>query len=481
MSKIWPITGKKILSPYIHGQFVSQATSTHIRKLINPANFNETISIQETSPSQVEEALISSKESSFEWQSNPTFRRDRLLKLATRLEQHDHDLAHIESFQTGKPLSDAIYEMHDVIDCLRHFAGYSDKLFGTSQQFSNMHSYTTREALGTVSLITSFNYPLLLTAWKLGPALAAGNCAIVKPAPQTPLSSLALAELSKDILPPGVLNVLPGGKEVAQVLIDRTDKTSFTGSTVVGQSIMRGASERLTPLTLECGGKNAVIVCEDSDLDQAVQDVAMGAFSNAGQNCCAISRVFLQDSIHDLFIEKFFKVVKESWRPTLESTEESGDNLYGPLIDQDQYNRVQKYIEQRVPTFTGEIQSSTVARGYFVPPTVYTDVNDTDSIACEEIFGPVLSILKPFNTLDEAIRRVNDSPYGLASAIFTRDLKTAHQAANKIKAGVVWVNMYNLMPPSLPFGGQKMSGIGKDLGKTSLDEFSFEKTVMMSI
>ncbi|KAG2231397.1 hypothetical protein INT48_004432 [Thamnidium elegans] len=479
MSKIWPIAGKRFLSPYIHGQF-TKPNSDHFRNLINPVNKAHSVTVYETSPSQVEEALASAKESSLEWQASPKYRRDRLLALAHRLEQHEYDMAQIESLQTGKPLSDALYEMNDVVDCLRHFAGYCDKLFGSSQQFSNMHTYTTREALGTVALITSFNYPLLLTGWKLAPALAAGNCAIVKPAPQTPLSSLALAELASDILPAGVLNVLPGGVQVSQALIDRTDKTSFTGSTLVGQDIMRRASDRLTPLTLECGGKNAVIVCKDSNLDQAVQDIAMGAFSNAGQNCCAISRVYVDEVIHDEFIHKLTKVVKDNWKASIDSQNDT-DNLYGPLIDMNQYERVKKYIDQREPTVVGEINSVTATNGYFVPPTIYTQVQDTDAIASEEIFGPVLCILKPFKDLNEAIERVNKSPYGLASGIFTNDLRCAHEAANRIKAGVVWVNMYNIMPPSLPFGGRNMSGIGKDLGKTSLDEFSFEKTIMMNI
>lgn len=479
MSRLWPITGKRFLTPYIHGQFV-KPSSDHIRKLINPVNKSETVTVYETSPSQVEEALISAKQSSSEWQSSPKFRRDRMLALASRLEQNEYDMAQIESLQTGKPLADALYEMSDVVDCLRHFAGYCDKIYGTSQQFPDMHAYTTREALGTVSLITSFNYPLLLTGWKLAPALAAGNCAIVKPAPQTPLSSLALAELATDILPAGVLNILPGGVPVSQALIDRTDKTSFTGSTLVGQDIMRRASNRLTPITLECGGKNAVIVCQDSDLNKAVQDIAMGAFSNAGQNCCAISRVLVHESIYDEFLNKLIIFVKSSWKSSLDGTSEV-DNLYGPLIDENQYTRVMKYINGRTPTMTAEINPATAANGYFVPPTIYAHVEDNDPLACEEIFGPILSILRPYHDLNEAIERVNKSPYGLASGIFTRDLKKAHQAANKIKAGVVWVNMYNIMPPSLPFGGRNMSGIGKDLGKSALDEFSFEKSVMMNI
>jgi acyl-CoA reductase-like NAD-dependent aldehyde dehydrogenase len=345
-----------------------------------------------------------------------------------------------------------------------------------SQQLLNMQAYTTREALGTVSLITSFNYPLLLTGWKLAPALAAGNCAIVKPAPQTPLSSLALAELSRDILPLGVLNVLPGGVQVSQALIDTTDKTSFTGSTKVGQEIMRRASNKLTPLTLECGGKNAVIVCEDSNLDKAIEDIAMGAFSNAGQNCCAISRVLVHRSIYDTFLSKLTQHINHAWRSTMEN--DNGFNLYGPLIDENQHTRVINYVNNSSssPYFTAKLPTN---EGYFVPPTIYSQVEDDDPLACEEIFGPILSVLKPFDDLDEAITRLNKSPYGLASGIFTNNLNKAHQASSKIQSGVVWVNMYNIMPPSLPFGGRNMSGIGKDLGKSALDEFSFEKSIMI--
>lgn len=481
---LWPITGKQF-SPYIHGQFV-KPSSQHIRKLINPNDKSHLVNVHEASPSQVEEALVSAKgvPVTSEWQTNPKYRRDRLLALAQALEKHDHDMAHIESLQTGKPLGDSLYEISDVIDCLRYYAGYCDKFYGQSQALHNMHTYTSREPLGTVSLITSFNYPLLLVGWKLGPALAAGNAAIVKPAPQTPLSSLALAELATDILPPGVLNVLPGGIDVSQTLIDKTDKTSFTGSTLVGQEIMRRAADRLLPLTLECGGKNAVIVCDDADLDRTADTVAMGAFSNAGQNCCAISRVFVHRSIYDAFLDKLASTVHSSWKATLDTAQgENEYNQYGPLIDDNQYKRVLSYVEKsnQTPFLTGNISATTASQGYFVPPTIFANVHDNAPLATEEIFGPVLSVMQPFDHLDEAIQRVNQSVYGLASGVFSQDIRKAHKAANLIKAGFVWVNTYNIMPPSLPFGGRGLSGVGKDLGKSALDQFSFEKSVMMDI
>ncbi|KAI9481537.1 MAG: putative aldehyde dehydrogenase dhaS [Benjaminiella poitrasii] len=488
MSKLlWPIK-ERICTPYIYGQFIESLLdpSPTTRKLINPVNKSRLASVRQATIDQVDEALAGAKEASVhtEWQRNPTLRRDCLLSLAHELERHDHDMAQIESLQTGKPLSDSLFEISNVVDCLRYFAGYCDKSQGQSQQVGDQHLFTVREPLGTVSLITSFNYPLLLTGWKLAPALAAGNCVILKPAPQTPLSSLALADLSSEILPPGVLNVLPGDTDIGQQLIDRTDKTSFTGSTAVGQTIMRRAADRLGRLTLECGGKNAVIVCEDANIAQTVQHVAMGAFSNAGQNCCAISRVLVQDTVHDEFLHELARAVRDSWKASLDVKEgETQFNLYGPLIDKRQYARVLGYIRNYLsissPFMVGRIKPETADAGYFVPPTVFADVPDNASLAVEEIFGPVLSVLKPFSSLDEAIERVNQSNYGLASGVFSRDLRKVYRAVSGIKAGFVWANTYNVMPPSLPFGGRKLSGIGKDLGLSAMNEFSFEKSVML--
>ncbi|KAI8379020.1 aldehyde dehydrogenase domain-containing protein [Blakeslea trispora] len=480
MSRLWLTKGKQ-WTPYIHGQFTKPLLSP--RKLVNPAQITSTFEIVEASTTQVQEALISAKHVSVssDWQTDHKLRRDCLLNLAQELEKNDHTMAQLESSQTGKPISDSLYEVNDAVDCLRYFAGCCDKLYGQSQSFRSMHAFTTREPLGTVSLITSFNYPLLLTCWKLGPALAAGNCAIVKPAPQTPLSSLALADLATGILPPGVLNVLPGGVDISQKLIDFTDKTSFTGSTKVGQEIMRRAANRLLPLTLECGGKNAAIVCEDADLSDTISHIAMGAFSNTGQNCCAISRVLVQESIYNEFLERLSNTVQSSWRALSDVKESENYHIYGPLIDRQQYIRVKKYIEDSptLPLVAGEIQNPN--EGYYVAPTVFAHVPDESPLATEEIFGPVLSILSPFKDLDEAIGRVNKSEYGLAAGVFSQDLRNAHTAASQIKAGYVWINTYNVMPPSLPFGGRNLSGIGKDLGQSAVDAFSFQKSIMFAL
>ncbi|KAI8988736.1 aldehyde dehydrogenase domain-containing protein [Pilobolus umbonatus] len=349
-------------------------------------------------------------------------------------------------------------------------------MFGQSQQWRNIEGHTVREPLGTVGLITSFNYPLLLTAWKLAPALAAGNCVIVKPAPQTPLSTLALASLASDILPAGVFNVLTGGTEIGEAMIDRVDKISFTGSTRVGQMIMQQASNKLTPVTLECGGKNAAIVCDDTHLRHAAEQVAMGAFSNAGQNCCAISRVLVQRKVYEPFLNEL-QMATAKWKAICDKEFHEEQEWYGPLIDDNQYRRVRSIIDglDMKPFFEGHIQSS---HGYFVPPTIYTGVQDDSYLATEELFAPVLSILNPFDEVDEAIHRVNQSKYGLAAGVFSNHMQTISKVSRYLKTGYIWVNQYNIMPPSLPFGGMKLSGIGKDLGQSGLNEFTVEKSII---
>ncbi|KAL0094203.1 aldehyde dehydrogenase domain-containing protein [Phycomyces blakesleeanus] len=341
-----------------------------------------------------------------------------------------------------------------------------------------MHAYTIREAYGTVGLVTSFNYPLLLAGWKLAPALAAGNCAIVKPAPQTPLTTLALAGLATDILPPGVLQVLPGGADVACRLMEQVDKTSFTGSTLVGQAIQRESGNRLTPGVLECGGNNAVIVLKDADIEQAAYTISQGAFSNAGQNCCAVSRIYVHNDVYKTFLTHLKKETMK-WK-AITPFETVGPNLYpyGPLIDQIQYEHIYPHTQYPYKNWTSPLSQ---LDGFYVSPTVYTNVPDDSPHVAQEIFGPVVSVLEPFTTTDEAIHRANSSNYGLASAVFSKNHKEAHKVAARLKTGVVWINLYNIVPDFLPFGGRNMSGIGKELGRAGLDEFTFLKSVMVEL
>ncbi|KAI9260742.1 aldehyde dehydrogenase domain-containing protein [Phascolomyces articulosus] len=461
------------LGPYIRGGF--QTSTTRTKPIINPCTGKPTPNhvITEATTDHVKEALLSARQAQASWESTSgSERRDALLGLADAIDRHRKSMTDLERIQTGKPLEDAEYEINDTIECIRYFAGYADKLFGHSMVDNNLHSITLREPYGVVGLVVSFNYPLMLAGWKVAPALAAGNCVVLKPAPQTPLTALALADLATGYLPPGVLSVLPGDANVGRAILEGVDKGSFTGSTKAGQMIMQQQAERLTPLTLECGGKNPVIVLKDADIEGAAGYVALGAFSNAGQNCCAVSRVYVDRSIHDQFVET---VIREM------------DKIdYGPVIDQHQYDRVQTFIQQRDPAYTSQVVPPTLKEqltedGYFVPAALFTHVPDDAPMATEEIFGPVLSILEPFDDVESAIQRANSLPYGLAGGVFGKDQRQTHHVASKLRTGYVWINTYNLMPPYNPFGGRKLSGIGKDLGQAALDEFTFVKSVVTSL
>ncbi|CAO3581806.1 unnamed protein product [Absidia cylindrospora] len=409
-----------------------------------------------------------------------------MLALAQATATHKGMLAQLGSLETGKPYADSIGEVEDAIECLRHFSGYADKPRGSSmvEQQYGMHSTTQLEPIGVCGLVSSFNYPMMLTGWKIGPALAAGNSVIIKPAPQTPLTSLALAELSNQVLPTDVIQVLPGGLETGQAIVDGVDKTSFTGSTPAGQAIMRQAADRLQPLTLECGGKNTVIIDTDADLANAAYHVAQGAFSNTGQNCCAASRILVHARVHDTFVE-LLQAETMRWKPVVVDEDEKDDGVsyyYGPLIDQQQYDRVQRYLAH--PTYQPAFSSSlgTDQAGFYLPPTVYVGVDDHDPLAQDEIFGPVLSILTPFDTIQEAISRANTAtPFGLAAGVFSEKYATAHSIASQLQTGIVWINTYNAIPASVPFGGRKLSGFGKDLGRNALDEFSFTKSILHAL
>ncbi|KAI8343263.1 aldehyde dehydrogenase domain-containing protein [Chlamydoabsidia padenii] len=486
MSHIWSSWKSiSVLGRYTQGRIIpGDNTCSHsLRTLVNPCTGQASnVVVQDTPPAQVKKSIELARVAQLDWGSLPgTERRDALLALAQTAMDHHDELSALERLQTGKPLTDCQGEVDETISCLRYFAGYADKPRGTSHTTMMMHHTTQLEPIGVCGLITSFNYPLMLTGWKLAPALAAGNAVIIKPAPQTPLTTLALAELSAKIISDNVIQVLPGGLETGQAVVDGVDKTSFTGSTPAGQAIMRQATSTLQPLTLECGGKNTVIIDADADLASAAYHVAQGAFSNAGQNCCAVSRVLVHSRIHDAFIDLLESETKK-WTPT---NKEDGYS-YGPLIDQQQYERVQRYVTQHsryTPTFQAEQHlPSDLANGYFVPPSVYVGIPDDDCLATDEVFGPVLSVLAPFDSVQEAVSRANRSTsFGLAAGVFSGNYASAHAIASKLQTGIVWINTYNAIPASVPFGGRKLSGFGKDLGQNALDEFSFTKSVLHAL
>jgi aldehyde dehydrogenase (NAD+) len=370
------------------------------------------------------------------------------------------------------------------IACYRYFAGWADKVQGKTIPIDgDFFCYTRHEPIGVIGQIIPWNYPLLMQAWKLAPALATGNTIVMKPAEQTPLSALRLGELIVEAgFPEGVVNLLPGFGSTAGAAIARhmdVDKVAFTGSTEVGRLIMEAAAKsNLKRISLELGGKSPNIIFADTDLDDAVEGAHLGLFVNQGQSCCAGSRVFVEETIYDEFVEK--SIARARKRRVGDPLDPRTDQ--GPQVSASQFDRIMGYIE------SGKREGATLAcggervgdRGYFIQPTVFSDVQDEMKIAREEIFGPVMSII-PFKDVDEVIARANRTTYGLAAGVWTRDIKKAHAVANSMRAGTVWVNCYHVLDTRAPFGGYKQSGMGRELGEYGLQQYTEVKTVTLKL
>jgi aldehyde dehydrogenase (NAD+) len=455
---------------------------------VNPSTGEEICQVAEADAEDVDKAVRAAR-AAFEhgpWRRMRASERGRLLsRLADLVESHADELARLESLDNGKPLSVAMaVDVPKTVACYRYFSGWADKIHGKTIPIDGEYlCYTRHEPIGVVGQIIPWNFPMLMMAWKLAPALATGNTIVLKPAEQTPLSALRIGQLIVEAgFPEGVVNVLPGFGETAGAAIARhmdVDKVAFTGSTEVGHLIMEAAARsNLKPVTLELGGKSPNIIFEDVDLDEAVEGAHLGLFSNQGQSCCAGSRVFVEETIYERFVEKTMaraqkRVVGDPFDP--------GTDL-GPLVDQTQFDRVMGYVE------SGRSQGASLAcggerigaRGYFIRPTVFTGVQDEMKIAREEIFGPVMSVIS-FKTADEVIARANNTKYGLAAAVWTRDMKKALAVANGVRAGTMWINCYNVMDTRAPFGGFKQSGIGRELGEYGLQQYTQIKSVIAKL
>lgn len=455
---------------------------------VNPSTGEEICQVAEADAADVDIAVCAAREA-FEhgpWRTLRASERGRLLyRLADLIESNADQLARLEALDNGKPVSVAkAVDVVKTVACYRYFAGWSDKNHGKTIPIDGEFlCYTRHEPIGVVGQIIPWNFPILMMAWKLAPALATGNTVLLKPAEQTPLTALRIGELILDAgFPPGVVNVLPGFGPTAGAAIARhmdVDKVAFTGSTEVGHLIMEAAARsNLKPVTLELGGKSPNIIFDDVDLDEAVEGAHLGLFANQGQSCCAGSRVFVEQTIYERFVEKSVvragkRIVGDPFDPRTE---------LGPLVDQSQFDKILSYID------SGRNQGALLAcggdrigtRGYFVQPTIFADVQDDMKIAQEEIFGPVMSII-PFQHVDEVIDRANRTKYGLAAAVWTRDIKRALAVANGVRAGTVWVNCYNIMDTRAPFGGFKQSGIGRELGEYGLEQYTQVKSVIAKL
>jgi acyl-CoA reductase-like NAD-dependent aldehyde dehydrogenase len=413
--------------------------------------------------------------------------RGRLIwKLADLVEKNIDELAELETLDNGKPIFESRYvDMPMVIDVLRYYAGWATKIHGeTVNTFEAAFTYTLREPVGVVGMIVPWNFPLLLASWKFAPALACGNTIVWKPASLTSLSALRFGELTVEAgVPPGVMNIVTGPSEVGRAIVRHPgiDKIAFTGSTSVGQEIMRSAADTMKRLTLELGGKSPNIVFADAEIDSAVKGAITGIFYGKGEVCNAGSRLFLESKIQDEFLEKLVARAKKM---------QPADPLdpktrMGAIVSQEQMKTVLGYIE------TGKKEGAKLiaggnrvsvdgGKGFFIEPTIFGGVKNDMTIAQEEIFGPVLATLS-FDDIDQVIQQANNNPYGLASAVWTRDVKKAHMVSRQLKAGTVWINTYGLMDASLGFGGYKSSGFGRELGMHAIEHYTELKTVWLNL
>ncbi|GAB2977525.1 aldehyde dehydrogenase family protein [Amycolatopsis acidiphila] len=421
---------------------------------------------------------------------SPAARGRVLLDVADVIDEYAEELATLETLDNGKPLTESTYlDVSLSAQIWRYFGGWTTKLGGqtlpVSPAVGEALVYTQREPLGVVGAIVPWNFPLMIASWKVAPALAAGNTAVLKPSEFTSLSALRLIEVALEAgLPPGVLNLVTGlGPEAGQALIDHPGvaKISFTGSTETGRRIVTASAGSLKKLTLELGGKSANLVFPDANIEAAVQGALNAIFLNQGQVCCAGSRLFVHRDIHD---EVVAALAAEA-RGIQLGHGLNEDTQMGPLISARQLDRVEGFVKAGVRDGAtlvcgGERPGGALAGGHFLEPTIFTDVRDEMSIGADEIFGPVLSVLK-FDDEDEAVRRANSSVYGLAAGVWTNDLKRAHRVARDLEAGTVWVNMYNMIDPAAPFGGYKSSGYGRDLGEESLLGYTQTKSVWIGM
>ena len=458
---------------------------------INPATGEVLTQVVEASPEAVDRAVAAARKAfedrSGAWRKMSASERGRLIwRLADLVEKHIDELAELETLDNGKPIFESRYvDVPMVIDVLRYYAGLATKIHGETVNTSEIaFTYTLREPIGVVGLIIPWNFPLLLASWKLGPALACGNTIVLKPAEQTPLTTLRFGGLAVEAgVPAGVLNIVTGGPETGKAIVRHPgiDKIAFTGSTAVGKEIMRSSADTLKRVTLELGGKSPNIVFADSDIDSAVKGAINGIFYGKGEVCNAGSRLFVENKVQSEFLEKLVARAKK-----LQPADPLDPKTrLGAIVSQEQMQTVLGYVEAGKKEGAkliagGNRVSVDGGKGFFLEPTIFGDVTNDMKIAQEEIFGPVLATLS-FDDIDKVIELANRNQYGLAAAVWTRDIKKAHSVSRQLKAGTVWINTYGLMDAALPFGGYKSSGFGRELGMHAIEYYTELKTVWLNL
>jgi aldehyde dehydrogenase (NAD+) len=471
---------------FINGEWVDSVSGKTFDTL-NPATEEILTSVAEGDKADIDLAVAAARKAFEEGPWKKTDARDRgkvLLKIMELIDKNREELALLETLDNGKPISETTNaDLPLVIDCFLYYAGWADKIHGeTIPVRGEFFNYTLREPVGVVGQIIPWNFPLLMAAWKIAPALACGNTVVLKPAEQTPLTALRLGEICQEAgLPDGVLNIVQGyGPTAGAALAEHmdVDKIAFTGAHTTGRIIMQAASKNLKRISLELGGKSPNIVFADSDIDSAVAGAMTGIFLNQGEICCAGSRLFLEKSIHEEFVDK---LSNKAANIRVGNPEDAGTEM-GAQVSKEQFDKILGYID------TGKQEGAKLVtggercgeRGFFIRPTIFDAVDNNMKIAREEIFGPVVSAI-PFDDVSEVVRQGNLSIYGLAAAVWTRDIKKAHRLARELKAGTVWINTYHTFDAASPFGGFKQSGFGRELGVHALELYTQVKSVWINL
>jgi betaine-aldehyde dehydrogenase len=475
---------------FIDGKWVD-AESGKTFTTPNPATGAALAEVAEGDKADIDKAVAAARRA-FEGPWSKVSARDRgrmMYKLAQLIEARTPELAALETADNGKPIKETSYvDLPQVVENFEYFAGWATKIEGeTIPVPGQMFNYTLREPVGVCGQIIPWNFPLLMAAWKLAPALAAGNTIVLKPAEQTPVGAMELASLIQEAgFPDGVVNVVPGYGETAGAALAAhpgIDKVAFTGSTEVGKLIAKAAADNLAKVSLELGGKAPNIVFADADLDQAVSGAMMGIFFNQGQVCCAGSRLFLDARVKDEFLDRF----KERAGRVRVGDPMDKNTQMGPQVSEEQLNRIKSYVDIAKgegaqvlsggcpPQLEGDFQN-----GYFFQPTIFGDVQNTMRVAQEEIFGPVVSVIT-FDGEEDLIRQANEVVYGLSAGLWTKDITRAHRFAKAIRAGTVWINTFNMFNAASPFGGYKQSGYGREMGKHALEMYTNVKSVWVDL
>ncbi|MBX2876592.1 MAG: aldehyde dehydrogenase family protein [Saprospiraceae bacterium] len=473
---------------FMGGEWTAPAEGQYFPTL-NPANAEVLAEIPLATSPDIDQAVAAARhafQNHWHPKIKPAKRSQLIHKLADLMQRDLPILMELETLDNGKPLNKAKYDVLGAINHFRYYAGWATKIEGTTIPVDGHKLvYTLREPLGVVGLIIPWNFPLMMAAWKLAPALACGNCCVLKPAEQTPLSALYLCNLIQEAgFPAGVVNVVTGpgvptGEAISQHM--DIDKVSFTGSTVVGRKIMTAAaSSNLKKVSLELGGKSPNVIFADADLKAVSQSALWSSFYNTGQECTLGSRLYVERPVYEEFITK----LKEQAEQLSIGNGLTNPDL-GPVVSQKQLDRVLNYIQvgqnEGAELITGgERCTGALSDGYFLHPTIFGHTNDDLQVVQEEIFGPVV-VVSPFDKPEEAISRANHTRYGLAAAVWTQDISKAHRFAQATQAGTVWINGYDLFDPAVPFGGHKESGIGAEMGRSAIDLYTQEKSVWVNL